>query len=296
VAVAEPRSPTVQPTVQTREYTGQPSNGAGTAVVEPLQVTNSADLAIAPPSSTSEPLTRLQNSDSLQRSNGRGDDDGIARRTPPAAPVERTRRSKANSPRLDRLLFLAAISMVGILLLAFLANWLLKGRSAQPAIAASSSATPVAIPELKNLQPAITNKVSQPSATPTSETFNTESALAVVNNWLTVKTTAMGETHAVDQLSKVLVGSALSQWQTWANQEQAGNYVKYEHSDVAVDSVEVSPDNPDQAIVKAKVVEKKEVYVDGKLVPTTSSPASLQIRYTLVRQNGQWLIQAIEPI
>ena len=294
-AIAEPRSPTAQD----RVYAGYPSNGASATLAEPLQANDSADLAIAPlsgtRSSTSEPLTRLQNSDSLQRSNGRGEDNDSSQRTPPVAPVERTRRSNSNSPRLDRLLFLAAIGMVGILLLAFLANWLLKGRSAQPSVA-SSVAAPAAVPALKKLEPVLTNKVMQP-ATPTSGTLNTEGALVVVKNWLTVKAAAMGEAHTTDQLPKVLVGSALSQWQTWADQEKVGSsYLKYEHSDVAVDSVEVSPDNPDQAIVKAKVVEKKEAYVDGKLDPATSSPANLQIRYTLVRQNGQWLIQAIEPI
>ncbi len=290
-ALAEPRSPTAP----VRECAGSASNGASATLVEPLQVSGGADLASAPPSSTSEPLTRQENSDSLQRSNGRGENSGSLRRIPPGVPVERTRRSNLNSPRLDRLLFLAAIGMVGILLLAFLANWLLKGRSPQPAVAASSVAAPATIPALKKLEPALTNKVPQPAA-PTSGTLNTEGALVVVKNWLTVKAAAMGEAHTTDQLPKTLVGSALSQWQTWADQEKAGNYVKYEHSDVAVDSVEMSPDNPDQAIVKAKVIEKKEVYVDGKLDPATSSPANLQIRYTLVRQNGQWLIQAIEAI
>jgi len=292
-ALSEPR---IQPIEQGREYAGYPSNGAGNALVEPLQVADSAGLAIAPSSSTSEPLTREGNSDSPQRLNGRGEDADHSRRTPPVIPVERTRRPHMNSPRLDRLLFLAALSMVGILLVAFLTNWLLNGRSAQPAVAAPSPAAPAAIPQLKKLQPVLNNKVSQP-ATPTLGTLNTESALTVVENWLTVKTAAMGETHAADQLPKVLVGSALSQWQTWADQEKVGNsYLKYEHSDVAVDSVALSPDNPDQAIVEARVVEKKEVYVNGKLDPATSSPANLQIRYTLVRQNGQWLIQAIEPM
>lgn len=290
VAAPEPRLKTTE---QGREYAGHPSNGAHTALVEPPQLTNNADLAIAP--SSAEPLTR-SDSDSLPRSNGRGEDDSSSRRTPPKVPVDRARRSNPNSPRLDRLLFLAALSMVGILLVALVTNWLLNGRSAQPAVAAPNSAAPAVVPELKKLQPILTDKVSQPTVT-TSGPLTTDSALVVVKNWLTVKTAAMGETHAVDQLPKALVGSALSQWQTWADQEKVGNsYLKYEHPDVAVDSVEMSPDNPDQAIVEAKVVEKKEVYVDGKLDQATSSPASLQIRYTLVRQNGQWLIQAIEPI
>ncbi|NJR40023.1 MAG: DUF4101 domain-containing protein [Leptolyngbyaceae cyanobacterium CSU_1_4] len=282
-----------------REYAGHPSNGAHiagahTALAEPPQLTHSPDLAIASSSSPNEPLTHLETHEALQ-TNGRGNDDSGSRRTSPVLPPERPRRN-LKSPRLDRLLFLAALSMVGVLLVASLAHWLLNGRSTQPAVAASSSAAPTVIPELKKLQPVLTNKVSQPVSS-SSEPLTSESALAVIKNWLAVKTAAMGETHAADQLPKALVGLALSQWQSWADPEKVGNsYLKYEHSDVTVDSVELSPENPDQAIVEANVIEKKEVYADGKLVPTAASPANLKIRYTLVRQNGQWLIQAIEPI
>ena len=289
-AMPEPR---LKATEQGREYTGHPLNGAHTALVEPPELTDSSGLAIASSASNGEPLPRLENKDSLPLSNGRSDDDGTARRTPPLNPVDRARRS--NAPRLDRLLFLAALSMVGVLLVAFLINWLLNGRSTQPAAAAPSSPAPSMIPTLKELQPVLTNKVPQPVAS-TAGALTTDSALVVVKNWLAVKTVAMGETHAVDQLPKALVGSALSQWQAWADSEKVGNsYLKYEHSNVVVDSVEISPGNPDQAIVEAKVIEKKEVYADGKLVPTASDPTSVQIRYILVRENGQWLIQEIEP-
>jgi hypothetical protein len=290
-ALSEPR---LKPTEQGQEYAGHPANSSQTALVEPPPLTDNTDLAIAS-SSTSEPFTRLENNDVSLRANGRGNDDNGSRRTTPVPPTDRVRRNPS-SPRLDRLLFLAALSMVGVLLVAFLTNWLLNGRSTQPAVAASSSTAPPVIPELKKLQPVLTNRVSQPVPS-ASEPLTTGSALTVIKNWLTVKAAAMGETHATDQLPKALVGSALSQWQSWADPEKVGNsYLKYEHSDVTVDSVELSPDNPDQAIVEAKVIEEKEVYADGKLVPTASNPANLQIRYTLVRQNGQWLIQAIEPM
>jgi hypothetical protein len=294
-ALSEPRLKTAE---QNREYAGPPLSGTHTVLVAPPPLTDDPDLAIAHSSGTTKPLARQENSDSLPRSNGRGEDDSNSRHPSPVLPVDRARRSKLKSPRLDRLLFLAALSMVGILLLAFVTNWLLNGRSTQPAVAAPSSAAPTLIPELKKLQPVLTGKVLQPTTTASeTETLTTESALAVIKNWLTVKAAAMGETHAADQLPKALVGSALSQWQDWSNPDKVGNsYLKYEHSDVAVDSVALSPDNPDQAIVEATVVEKKEVYVNGKLDPATSSPVNLQIRYTLVRQNGQWLIQAIEPI
>jgi hypothetical protein len=286
--IAEPR---LQSTA--REYSSYASNGASsTAVAEPPLVTEE-DGMIDPPNS--------RNGGGRYDDGGRGDDDeAVARRTPPVPPVDRARRSSLNSPRLDRLLFLAALSMVGVVLVAFIANWLLNGRSTQPAVAAPTEA-PVTVAPAKKLQPVLISKLPPIPATSTAATgaLTTDSALAVLKDWLTVKSAAMGETRAVDQLPKVLTGSALSQWQNWAELEKSGNsYLKYEHSEVAVNAVELSPDNPDQAIVEATVVEKKDSYVNGKLDPTTSSEgaANLQIRYTFVRQDGRWLIQSINPM
>jgi ARC6-like, IMS domain/DnaJ domain len=291
--IAEPR---LQPTA--RSYT---SNGASsTAVVEPPLVIEDNG-AIDPPASRNGSVG-LANDDGDLRPPGWGDDEGVARRTPPVLPVERSRRSNLNAPRLDRLLFLAALSMVGVVLVAFIANWFLNGRSTQPALAASKTTeAPVAVEPVKKLQPVLSSKLPPvpTAATTAAGALTTESALPILKTWLAAKSAAMGETRAVDQLPKVLTGQALSQWQNWAELEKSGNsYLKYEHSDVAVNAVELSPDNPDQAIVEATVVEKKDSYVNGKLDPVTSSDgaANLQIRYTFVRQNGQWLIQSINPM
>jgi hypothetical protein len=289
-AIAAPR---VQSTG--RDYA---SNGASNvAVVEPLVIEENE--AIDPPSRNGS-VSRSYDSGDFGFNGRGGDDDGVARRTPPVVPADRSRRANLNSPRLDRLLFLAALSMVGVVLVAFIANWFLRGRASQPAAVATTTA-PVAIDPVKPLQPVLTRKLpaSPTAAAAPAGALTTDSALTVLKNWLTVKSAAMGETRAVDQLPKVLVGGALSQWQNWAEQEKLGNsYLKYEHSDVAVNSVQISPDNPDQAIVEATVVEKKDSYVNGKLDPVTSGDgaANLQIRYTFVRQNDQWFIQAIEPM
>lgn len=297
-AIAEPR---LQATG--REYGNYASNGAAsTAVVEPPLVIEENG-AIAPPTDRNGAGGRYDSRyDNGAGANGQDDEDEvIARRTPPVLPVERSRRGNLNSPRLDRLLFLAALSMVGVVLVAFIANWLLNGRSTQPAVAAPRTEPSITVAPAKKLQPVLSSKLPPvPVATAaTAGALTTDSALVVLKTWLTAKSAAMGETRAVDQLPKVLTGAALSQWQNWAELEKAGNsYLKYEHSEVAVNGVELSPDNPDQAIVEATVVEKKDSYVNGKLDPTTSSEgaANLQIRYTFVRQNGQWLIQAIQPM
>jgi hypothetical protein len=142
------------------------------------------------------------------------------------------------------------------------------------------------------------SKLTPPAPTPdTSGNLTTESAQALIKNWLTVKIAATGQSYATDQLPKVLTGEALSQWQAWIEKEKAENsYLKYEHASVTVNSVQLSPDNPDQAIVEATVNEKKEVFANGKSDEGAASSGDLLIRYTLVRQNNQWLIQSIEAI
>jgi ARC6-like, IMS domain/DnaJ domain len=271
---------------QNRDYQ---TNGAGTALIEPPEVIDDAD-------GVTESMGRSRSGwdGGLSHTDGDGRVSGDhSSRTPLG--VDGARRPKGRSPRLDRLLFLLALSVMGIALVAFLVNWLLRGRATQPAVA-SSAVPSVVMPTVKAFSPALTTKITPPSPV-ASGTLNTEGAQGIIKNWLTVKAAAMGETRAVDQFPKVLVGAALAQWQKWAADDKANNsYLKYEHASVDVTSVQLTPENPDQAIVEATVSEKKESYLNGKLDGEPSSPADLQIRYTLVRQNGQWLIQAIEPM
>jgi cytoskeletal protein RodZ len=205
-------------------------------------------------------------------------------------PSSESRRPKGRSPRLDRLLFLIALSLLGVALVAFLVNWLLR-RSPSPTVTTASPS--VVVPTVRPLTPALPQVSPSPTVSATG-TLNTEGAETIVKNWLTAKAAAMGETRAVDQLPKVLTGGALEQWQKWAADDKANNaYIKYEHGTVAVNSVQMSPDNPDLATVEATVSEKKESFSNGK-PEGSGAPIELQIRYTLVRQDGNWLIQAIE--
>jgi curved DNA-binding protein CbpA len=277
--IAEPRLSVTH----SRDYQ---SNGSGsTAVIDPPELVEPTDAATAShwDGNSRDDTAPIRIGDDTRRS--------------PLSVGDGTRRPKGRSPRLDRLLFLVALSVLGVALVAFLANWLLR-RGSQPATATVSPSAVVVVPTARSLSPALTQIAPPPSiGGAAASTLNTEGAQVVIKNWLTAKSAAMGETRAVDQLPKVLTGTALTQWQKWAEDDKSNNsYLKYEHANVAVNSVQWNPETPDQATVEATVNEKKESYVNGKLDGVPTTPADLQIRYTLVRQNGQWLIQAIEPL
>jgi hypothetical protein len=256
----------------------------------------SSTAVIEPPELVEEPIAAVSAGASDGGSHHRDGDESLWAGSDPirrsTVPSSDSRRPKGRSPRLDRLLFLIALSLLGVALVAFLVNWLLR-RSPSPTVAGGSPS--VVVPTVRPISPALTQVSPSPTVSATG-TLNTEGAETIVKSWLTAKAAAMGETRAVDQLPKVLTGGALEQWQKWAADDKANNaYIRYEHGTVAVDSVQMSPDNPDLATVEATVSEKKDSYLNGKLDGVAAAPIELQIRYTLVRQGDQWLIQAIEP-
>jgi hypothetical protein len=248
------------------------------------------------------------------------------------APVRRTRGGR--SPRLDRLLLLAGLGVLVTALLIFLATRIFGSRATQPSVAANSSgvtggattspspnataspnattgntttgntatataspAAGTATPQLKSLKVALGGLLAQQPAIAEAPAgaLTADSAQGLIQQWLKVKSLAMGETHAADQLETVLTGSALADWQSWAQQEKIANtHVKYEHASVTVNSVEIDPNDPEQTIVEALVSEKKEAFADGKPEGTGAIAQNLQIRYTLVQQDGKWRIKLIE--
>jgi curved DNA-binding protein CbpA len=264
---------------QNRDY--QSNGAASTAVIDPPEVVE-PPIVVDGDGGTPPPRDR------------RGDDPIWVGGEPRRSPSSESRRPRGRSPRLDRLLLLMALGLLGVALVAFLINWLLRRSPYQPAPASSAPASPsVVVTPVRPISPALTQVAPSPSPAATG-TLNTEGAQTLIKTWLTAKAAAMGETRAVDQFTKVLTGEALAQWQKWAADDKANNaHIKYEHASVTVNSVQMNPDNPDQATVEAIVSEKKESYRNGQ--PDGGAATSeLQIRYSLVRQNGQWLIQAIE--
>lgn len=230
-------------------------------------------------------------------------------------------RRSPGAPRLDRLLFLAAAGILGLLLLGFLASRIF-GRPQAPANAVESASPGLA---------QITQQSSRPVSS--SASLTKEEAKTVVDSWLAAKSAAMGETHDTAALEKVLAEPLLSQWKQDSEQVKSnGSYLKYEHSAVEIISVETDESTPaadaatsspspsassstdqpgssgssdsssgaavglsNQATIEASVTEKIESFTNGK-PDAAATPETLRVRYNLTRQDGQWLIESIEPL
>jgi hypothetical protein len=123
-----------------------------------------------------------------------------------------------------------------------------------------------------------------------------DTAQQVVQTWLSAKAEALGSQHAVDKLELILAGPALLQWQQQAEDAKQGNwYSEYKHNLKRISSVQTSESNPDEARVEAEVSEAAQFYKNGQLDQRSSyNSDSLQIRYNLVRKEGEWRIQDME--
>jgi len=232
----------------------------------------------------------------------------------PDAPA--SRRSQA--PRLDRLLFLAALGILGLLLLGFLGSKLLGGRSQTATASPSTKATPGFSQITQQGQP----------VTGASVTLTKEEAKSVIESWLAAKAAAMGENHDMAPLDKVLADPMLSRWKADAEQVKAANsYLKYDHSNLEITSVEMesastgsstagsptdrpssgSPDgatssaSPSESVgeakratVEATVTEKIQPYSNGKPENSNASPENLRVRYSLTRQGDQWRVDSVQ--
>ncbi|GAB4432518.1 MAG: DUF4101 domain-containing protein [Cyanobacteria bacterium J069] len=178
--------------------------------------------------------------------------------------------------RLDRLMLLLALGVLGLGLLWLLFNWLTRSFSGPvlegEQLSISLSEPVVPIPETTEPSPA----PSDPSAPVTAE-----SARTLVETWLRAKSAAMGSSYDTSQLAQILTDPMLSDWRLASEESRAaGNPRTYTHQ---VQQVSVLPPtastSPDQAQIDAVVVENGE---------------TLNVRYYLTRQGGQWRIQRNE--
>lgn len=144
---------------------------------------------------------------------------------------------------------------------------------------------PVAIPQLPKKPP-----------TAALEPLNRNTAAPVVQAWLAAKAAAFGAEHARDKLKQILVEPALSQWQKRVQDDVLNRRVRrYKHS-LQVNGVKNDPKTSDRAQVEATVVEVAQVYERNQLNPVVSYNEKLRVQYNLVRQNGQWRIQAMKVL
>lgn len=232
--------------------------------------------------------------------------------------------------RLDRILLLAALGLLGLMLLGFLVGRLFNRPQTQ---VASSSATAVTKPGT-GVSTGFSEFVNSQEQLVTMGTTLTEAnAPEVVQSWLAAKTAAMGEQHDLDKLEQILVDPALSQQRSRAEELKAeGSYWKLEHPKVEVVSVTTSqsngeanspdsdqasdpaspspeaagsdlgiglenssaaasPKEGDSAAIEALVNEKAEFFSQGQLDTSASYDSTIRVRYDLIRQDNQWRIQ-----
>ncbi|NJM46512.1 MAG: DUF4101 domain-containing protein [Alkalinema sp. RU_4_3] len=117
-----------------------------------------------------------------------------------------------------------------------------------------------------------------------------ETAKQVLELWLTAKRGAMGSSYTADQLTQVLTGSKLAEWQRYsAEAKTEGWYKDYKHA-IKVDKVEVNPGDPKKASVTATVEEFEQFYTGGNLSDTRQD--NLSLTYGFVKQDNQWKIES----
>lgn len=200
---------------------------------------------------------------------------------PPVGTIQARRRpALGRSPRWGRL---SLVTLTGLAVLGLLGFGAMRmaGSWASPRI----SGRPL---EISLAEPAI----EIPSAPTVDEQIGVKDiAKRVIEDWLTVKRSALGKEHQTEGLTGILVEPLLTQWQRRAAAGVQENwYWEYEHS-VAVDAV--SPDDPtaDQLQVTATVQEKARLFEYEVENTSASYSDSLTMRYDLVRQEGKWYIQ-----
>lgn len=227
--------------------------------------------------------------------------------TPPPAGSGATRRPRGRSLRLDRVLLLAAISVGSILLLIFFSR-LLTNRPRT--VSSADRSQPV-----QPLTPLLSELVApQSQGVVADEPLDETNAATILETWLSTKAAAMGSDHKIDQLATILTDPALSAWQARAETlERSDSYWQYEHSDLEVTAVEIDTASsdveevnparsstrnrntaatPQTATVEATVIEQGEFYNNGQLDPNSSYESTLQVRYNLVRADGEWRIES----
>ncbi|MGI0479876.1 IMS domain-containing protein [Geminocystis sp. CENA526] len=150
--------------------------------------------------------------------------------------------------------------------------------------------------EISLSEPLIELPTMNPSPNDLTTQLNNETGLEIINQWLKAKVNATGPEYNVTELSKILTEPLLSKWIGNSRDLRSRNaYRRYEHK-VSIESTEVNPQDPTKGFIVAKVEEKSQYYRNGALVPSLSYQDNLSIRYGVIKEGNQWLIQEVQII
>ena len=204
----------------------------------------------------------------------------------------RTRSHSQRSPNNRRVIFL---TLAGILCLGILGSLLIR------TLQTNSKTAPTAIlqgeqPMVQLDKPPVPIPAADSAISYQDGLLTKDSAQQVIEIWLSSKAQAMGKTHQVEQLEKILVAPVLSRWQKLAEAAKKNNsYAQYTHA-LVVKSVKTSNALPDEASVEAEVDESAQFYQNGVMNKSDSYDSKLTVRYDLVRKDNQWRIQNMEVL
>lgn len=217
-----------------------------------------------------------------------------ARRDQPASrPAARTQPNRSSRPnrnssatlRLDRLGLVIFVLLVSVAAMGFLIS---------RAISLIGGNGPEPVTE----QPQLTESEAgtEPSATETVEPVVPAGPTAqeVVQQWLSAKQAAFGPDHNLDALATILAEPELAR-----RQEQAAQFANqdlywgYEHEVLEAEFTDEDVSELEQTSIRARVREKGDFYAGGLVDANESYDSTLDVRYDLVRQDGNWKIQAM---
>ena len=123
-----------------------------------------------------------------------------------------------------------------------------------------------------------------------------ERSQQTIQQWLTSKSAAFGKEHQINELNGILAEPLLTTWRDRATDYQQSNtYREYQHK-VTMKSATIAPDNPQKAVVEAEVKEVAQHYQGGQLDQAQSYDDNLLVRYQLILQGDNWLIQNAEVL
>ncbi|MGI0485302.1 IMS domain-containing protein [Pantanalinema rosaneae CENA516] len=192
-------------------------------------------------------------------------DSGQRRVKPPAPPLGGDRPARPRSARPSRWL-LPGLVLLGIAILGFLGVWAL--RSGQAPIGQTNSGTDDQ-PLVRLDQPLVELPPEALVETADPAKFDQAAAQQVIESWLAAKAKAMGSTHEIDQLDRILLEPKLSEWRSRAEREKQNNsYVKYTHA-VKVESVNLSATTPETATGEPNQLSSPPVTSDAGLPSPT---------------------------
>lgn len=217
----------------------------------------------------------------------------VARRSASAHPSPRRSPRQNQTPRL---ILLGAGGVIGVAIAGFLIAQLWQLLFNRPVEVIETPVPEVTPLDIEPPAPEIPDPNAPPSPVLATDPLDVATGGQVVETWLRVKTLAFGPDYDVEALATILAEPLRTQWQQLAEGLQESNtYREYEHR-VEVETVNVDPDDPDRAVIEAAVREASTEYVNGQANSGASYDDNLRVRYEVVREGEQWLIQNMQVL